>query len=176
MRLLAAQEPIPNYFLRLQELPSALQEAPKRLSDAFRVEDTIRGPFCTSFGLQNEPLGPYKARNFVIHSSNFKVLHVSARIAFGPRFGTLRGLSWGPIWAQRLLKPISSVPLGRPRADSGFFFSAPEVSKSAPRGIQEAKRRLDRFLDPPSDLQERFGTHCGAMLVSTLEQNLELCW
>ena len=173
---MAAQEPIQASFFQLRKAPRALQEAPKRLSDAFRVEDTIRSPFCTNFGLQNEPLGPYKSRNFVIRSPNFKVLHVSARITFGPRFGTLWGLFWGPIWAQRLLKPISSVPLGRPRADSDQFFSAPKVSKSAPRGIQEAKRRLDRFLDPPSDLQERFGTHCGAMLVSILEQNLELCW
>ena len=57
MRLLAAQEPIPNYFFRLQEPPRALQEASKRLLDAFRVEDAIRTPFWTHFWLPKETPG-----------------------------------------------------------------------------------------------------------------------
>ena len=135
LALLGAQEPLPNYFFRLQESPRGLQEASKRLLGAFRFEDALRSPFGTHFGLQNEPLEPQKPRNFVIHSSIFKVLLFSARIAFGPRFGTLLGSFWGPIWAQRLLKPVSSVASGPPRAVSNYFFGGPEVSKSAPRGV-----------------------------------------
>ena len=66
------------------------------------------------------------------------------------------------------LKPVLIFLFGRPRAVPYTFFSAPEASKSAPRGLQEAKGRLNRFLSPPSGLQERFWTHFGAIL--------EPCW
>ena len=139
MRLLAAQEPIQASFFQLRKAPRALQEAPKRLSDAFRVEDAIRSPFWTDFGLQNEPLGPYKARNFVIHSSNFKVLHVSARIAFGPRFGLLLGLFRGAAETNLLgaLGPAKS------RFRVVFF---------GPKGVQERSKRHPGGKTPPGQI------------------------
>ena len=53
----AAQERFQLCFCRLQELPRALQEASKRFSRGFRVEDAIRIPFGTHFGLQKESPG-----------------------------------------------------------------------------------------------------------------------
>ena len=72
-----------------------------------------------------------------------------------------------------MLKPISSVASGRPRADSNYLFGGPDASKSAPRGVQEAKGGLNRFLDPPSGLQDRFGTHFGDILGAKLSYFLK---
>ena len=47
----AAQERFQLCFCRLQEPPRALQEASKRLSRGFRVEDAIQIPFGTHLGL-----------------------------------------------------------------------------------------------------------------------------
>ena len=66
------------------------------------------------------------------------------------------GLRLGVFWPPRQLKPVLRFFLERPRAARRIFFSAPEGSKGAPRGPEEAsslpgqlqklsKRRQDRF-------------------------------
>ena len=72
----------------------------------------------------------------------------------GPRFWDPPGLLLGPGNA----KPVSLVPLGRPRADSNTCYSPPRASKSGPRGFQEAFLAL-------SALMLRFGLHFGLVLV-----------
>ena len=62
------------------------------------------------------------------------------------------------------------MPLGRPRAVPNYLFSSPKSSKSAPRGSQEAKGGLNRFLDPPSGLQDRFGTNFGVIWGANLTE------
>ena len=51
-----------------------------------------------------------------------------------------------------------------PRALLDEFFSVQEASKRLPRGLQEAKGRLNRFWRPPGGLQDRFGSDFGAIL------------
>ena len=67
------------------------------------------------------------------------------------------GLSWGPFGKvfglQAMLKPVSSVASGRPRAVSNYFWGGPKASKSAPRGIQE---RPIRPWKPSSGLSSLF--------------------
>ena len=57
-RILGGQERFQYYFFRLQEAPRALQEASKRLSEGFRVDDAIRTPFWTHLLLTQENLRP----------------------------------------------------------------------------------------------------------------------
>ena len=52
--LKSAPRAIPTLFFRLQESPRAIQEASKRLSEGFRVEDAIRISFWTYFCLPKE--------------------------------------------------------------------------------------------------------------------------
>ena len=99
----------------------------------------------------------------------------SARIVFGPGFGTLLGFFWEGIWPPGNSKSVSSVPSGRPRADPRLLFSAPRASKSAPRGVQERFIRLWKasfglpslfqgLKRPPGRLQEASRAHLAAML------------
>ena len=88
----------------------------------------------------------------------------SASVAFGASFQTLQGPFGALIWPSGNAKPLSLVPLGRPRADPNFVVWAPKASKSRPRaphtpleaspwptrplqGLQEASKR------PPGGLQ-----------------------
>ena len=83
---------IPTLFFRLQEAPRALQEASKRLPRGILRPSASK----IRFGAHSEPilsstketLGPYKSSKSFVLCSSFVVLPFSARIAFGPRFGT----------------------------------------------------------------------------------------
>ena len=121
--------------------PRALQEASKRLSAGFRVEDAIRIRFWTHFWLQKESPGPQKSLKFIELWLKTKVSPFSAWINFGPHFGTLLGSILGASWTPRWLKPVLGIVLGRPRAAQEDLRSTPEASKSAPRALQEACRR-----------------------------------
>ena len=117
----------------------------------------------------------------------FEEIMFSARVASRARFWTLLASLLGAFWPPRWLKPVLEFLLERPRAvqdtffwlknvleifqeppraDQDTFFSAPEASKRPPRGLQEAKGRLNRFLDSPSGLQQRSGSHFGPILES----------
>ena len=116
-QLLAAQEPIQAKFFRLQVPPRALQEAPKRILDAFRVEDAIRTLFGTHFGLRKQRFGPQKSKKSFGELTFFAVSTFSALFGFGTSLGILWEFLWGSIRPPGHLKPVSSAPLGRPRAD-----------------------------------------------------------
>ena len=92
MRLLAAQEPIPYYFFSLQERLRALQEASKRLSEGFRVEDAIRTPFGTHFGLQKVSPGTSKINEFCETFIKFQGFAIF-------RLDRFRTSIWDPLWA-----------------------------------------------------------------------------
>ena len=67
-----------SYFFGFQEPPRALQEALKRLSEDFRVEDTIRTPFSTYFWLQKVSLGPQQPRKNIRKTTVFEDLTILA--------------------------------------------------------------------------------------------------
>ena len=128
-------------------------------------------------------LGPEKSKNFERRPQSFAILSFSARIASGPRFGTLLGSFWEGIWRPRWSKPISKVPLGRPRADPSNVFWALEASKSSPRAFQEASRLPRQLQELSKRLEDRFwsrfGSHFGAILErfwSHVAAILELFW
>ena len=122
--------------------PIGLQEASKRLSDGFRVEDAIRTPFGTDFWLQIESLGPKKSLKSLQRSSKYKVLLFSALIVFGPRFETLLGCFGEGIWPPINSKPVSSVPSGRPRADSTTTIVLLSAWARPKRGRQGSKMKI----------------------------------
>ena len=70
----------------------------------------------------------------------FVVLPFSARVASGARFGTLPG----SILGARSLATVLRSLLACPRAAQEYFCSAPEASKSAPRGQLEGKIRAQK--------------------------------
>ena len=76
-RLKRGQERIQDYFFRLQERPRALQEVFKRVSEGFRVEDTIRTPFWNHFGGQKRDPGTSKTIKIlakVVKNQGFAIL------------------------------------------------------------------------------------------------------
>ena len=99
----------------------------------------------------------------------FVISPLSARIDFGPRFGLVLGSLLGALWAPRALKPLLEFSQEPSKALLEYFFSAREPSKSAPRALQEAKGRPNRFLTPPGGLQEPFRAHFGAISGSIFE-------
>ena len=99
----------------------------------------------------------------------FVISPLSARIDFGPRFGLLLGSLLGALWAPRVLKPLLEFSQEPSKALLEYFFSAREPSKSAPRALQEAKGRPNRFLTHPGGLQEPFLAHFGPHLGSIFE-------
>ena len=131
---------IPTLFFRLQEPPRARQEASKRLSEGFRVEDTIRIPFWSYFWLEKESPRHEKSRKSFGVSTFFKVSPFLAGAAFGPRFWTLLASLLGAFCPPRWLKPLLEFLLERPRADQGNFFRA----RAAPRALQEPKQRVPK--------------------------------
>ena len=111
----------------------------------------------------NEALGIEKSSKSCVLSSKIKVLHISVRIAFGPRFGTLLGSVLGAFWHPRLLKPVLRFLLERSRAARRIYFSALEASKSAPRGFQEASRLPRQLQELSKRPQDRFWSNFGAI-------------
>ena len=89
----------------------------------------------------------------------FLISPLSARIDFGARFGFVLGSLLGVFWAPRALKPLLEFTQEPSKALSEHFVSAREPSKSAPRALQEANGRPNRFLTPPGGLQEPFRAH-----------------
>ena len=70
-------ERVLDYFFRLQERPRALQEVFKRVSEGFRVEDTIRTPFWNHFGGQKRDPGTSKTIKIlakVVKNQGFAIL------------------------------------------------------------------------------------------------------
>ena len=63
---------------------------------------------------------------------------------------------WPPSWPPQNRSKLLFVPS-----------CGQEASKRRPRGVQEAKGRLNGFLDPPSGFQDRFGTHFGCLLYTS---------
>ena len=172
----SGQEAAKRSFFRLQEPPRALQEASKRLSEGFRVEDAIRIPFWTHFWLQKESLGANKSLKSLQPSLKIKVLLFSALIVFGPRFGTLLGSFWEGIWPPGNAETSLLGGLGPSKSRFQLLFWAPKASKSAPRGIQERPIRpwkpssglsslFKSSKRPPRRLQETSRAHLAAMLV-----------
>ena len=113
----ASQERSKSVQERSKRLRRALQEASKRPSEGFRVEDAIRTPFGTHFWLPKVSSGPKKKLKSLQLSVILVVSPFSAWTAFGLHFWTLLGPFWEGIWPPRWLKSVSSAPLGRPRAD-----------------------------------------------------------
>ena len=113
--------------------------------------------------LQKESLGPKKSLKSLQLSLKIKVLLFSALIVFGPRFGTLLGSFWEGIWPQAMLKPVSSVASGRPRAVSNYFFgprrpprALQEASKSAPYVPGSPRLAYQAFSRAPRGLQDAY--------------------
>ena len=129
---------IPTLFL---SGPRAPQEASKRLSEGFRVEDAMRIQFWTHFWLQKESLRLKKSKKNLGKTMVFKKSAFSALTAFRPRFSTLLASLLGVFWPPRWLKSLLEFLLERPRAVQGKFFSAPNGSKSAPRGKKEGSKK-----------------------------------
>ena len=129
------------FFFRLWRRPRALQEPIKRLSDAFSVDATFWTPFWTPFWQRKGGLGPQKSSKSYVLCATFVILPFSAPLAFGPRFGPLFGTLLGAFWPPRWLKPVLELVLDRPRVDQEHFLSAPDGSKSAPRGQKEGSKK-----------------------------------
>ena len=97
---------------------------------------------------------------------SFVILPFSARSAFGPRFELILGPLLGALWAPRSLKTVLEFFLERPRASQEHFFSAPEPSKSAPRGFQEASKRPPGCQEGSKSSLRGSGIDFGAILES----------
>ena len=108
-----------------------------------------------------------------------KFSHFQLASAWEPFFGPSGTPFWTLIWPPGHSKPVSSAPLGRPRADQDYFVSTPKSSKSAPRGIQERPIRpwkppLGRpslfkgSKRPPRALQVASRAHLAAILAPCL--------
>ena len=119
----------------------SLQERSKRLPRGFLRAPASKMRFGSHFGptlASKKRAWDLKNQEHVVrHPTIFETLQLSAWITFGPRFGPLLGPFWVPIWPPGNSKPVSLVPLGRPRADPNNVFWAPK----APRAFQEAAKR-----------------------------------
>ena len=109
---------IPTLSFRLQEPSRALQEASKRLSDGFRVEDAMRIPFWIYFGLQKETLGLQKSRKSFILSMYFYGFPIFSSVRFGCKFWDPPGHLLGSHVAPRQLETSLLGALGPAKSRS----------------------------------------------------------
>ena len=68
-----------------------------------------------------------------------------------------------------LMKPVLRFLVERPRVARRIFFSAPEGSKGAPRGPQEASSLPGQLQELSKRLQDRFWSNLGIMWGAILE-------
>ena len=134
--------------------PRAIQEALKRLSEGFHVEDAIRNPFWTRFKCQNGALGPQKSLKSCVLSSKIKVSQFSARVASGTRFGDLPGSVLVPCWPSRCLQDHLKSAQDTPKTAQEASKTAPRAPKRPPRPLQEASKTAPGGLQEAKRLQE----------------------
>ena len=93
----------------------------------------------------------------------------SARIVFGPRFGTLLGSFWEVIWPPGNAETSLLGGLGPSKSSFQLLFWAPRPPKTAPRALQEPSKTAPRGLQQAKKLQEASGEPCGTHLDSILD-------
>ena len=151
---MSRQERFSITFFRLRRVPRALQEASKRLSEGFRVEDAIRTPFWSHFGLTKKTLGPQKSRKSYGRYAFFEMFTFSACFGFGTSFWTF----WDPLLDVDLApRPFETGLLGArgpAKSRSRLVFFGPERLQERPRGIQETPRGTQEYSKRPPKPQE----------------------
>ena len=150
---------IPTLFLRLQEPPRALQEASKRLSEGFRVEDAIWTQLGFHFWLRKKSRGPQKSKKSNGKSTFFVVFTFSARFGLGASFWTLsdwllaahfasRPFDTGVLGALEPAKSRSTLVLFGPERLQELSKRLQGAPKSTPRGLPNLKRLQDASKRP----------------------------
>ena len=91
-------------------------------------------------------------------------LPFSARIASGPRFGTISGSILGGFWARRSLKPVLEFVLERSEANQELFCLALEAPKRLLSGFQEASRLPRQLQELSKRLKDQFWSNFGLYL------------
>ena len=150
--------------------PRGRQERSKRVQEHFlRLQEASKSVprgFQEAFGRHSAP----EMRSEAMRQTS--VPNAKPKTA---RFWSLLGSLLGAFWPLRWLKPVLEFFWERPRAVQEFFCSAPEASKSAPRGVQERPvspwkppfGRPSLFKGskrPPRGLQGPFRSHVGTIL------------
>ena len=149
MRLLAAQEPLPNCFFGSK----SLQERSKRLPRAIPRPSASKMRFGSHFGPMfcppKRPRAPEKSLESLQLSLKIKVLPFPAWIVFGPRFWTLLGTLLGGHLAPRHAETGLLGGLGPSKSRFQLVFLGPmrvqERAKRRPRG----QRRPEQISRPP---------------------------
>ena len=165
---MAAQEPFPIICFRLRSAPRAIQEAPKRYSEASASKIRFGPHFGPTFGPPKRPRAPEKSLESLQLSLKIKVLPFSAWIVFGPRFGTLLGFVLGAYLAPRHAETDLLGGLGPSKSRFQLLFWGPrrvqERSKRRPRG----QRRPEQISRPPKwaprSIWDQFGSHFGCQI------------
>ena len=139
-----------------------LQEPFKKLPSAITQHSGNPMQFYIDFNSSKKTPGPQQSLKSIRKTVFFEEIVFSARS--WTRCSTLLASISGAFWPPRWLKPVSESVLERPRADQEDFF----WSKSRPRAYQEASKTAPRGLQQAKKLQEASGlpvvTHFASML------------
>ena len=152
-------------FFRPQEPPRALQEASKRPSEGFRVEDAIRTPFWTHFGPQKKSSGPQKSKKNLGKTMLFKEIAIFSSDRFWTSIWDPPGLRLGAHLAPRHAETDLPGALGPSKSRFQLcFFSSKSVqerSKRLLRDLQAAKRAPRALQEAPGSILEPFWSYLG---------------
>ena len=150
----SGQEPSKSTSYRLQERPRAFQDAFKRPSQHLQHRCCDWGPVLVPFLLPKGGPGTLKIKEFRKTSSKFCDF---ALFCWSRLWDSIWDPVLGAFWPSRWPKPLLEILLERPRADQEDFFSVPEPSKSAPRGLQDRSKRPPRAEEAPRWVQDASG-------------------